>query len=604
MNTTSHNIANVNTPGYSRQSAYQVVQQPVQFGAGWMGTGVQVREITRSYSDLLAGQVRAAQSQAARSSAYAENVTQLNALLGDPHASVANAMSGFFASMQSLSTQPGDVALRQAVYANAQSLVQRFRGVDGSLTAQREQINQRLGNLVTEVNSRTQQIADISTRIVAAYGSGHTPNDLLDQRDAMLNELNQLASISVTGDADGSINVYLSNGQALVNGTIVHKLEMMQNPLAQGAPVPGVRVGSGVVSLAANGEIGGEIGGLLAVRDEALTSVETSMGRLARVFTDALNSRNHLGLDLSGNPGGDIFSMAPPAVAAAGNNTGSATIAASVSDASALKASDYQIEVTASGYTVTRLSDKQQQNFSGSPIDIDGLQFNVSGGGVVGDKFSVRSASGALGTLRVALGDAYGIATASPLRIDANTANAGNASASIVVNADDPALHDPAQLTFDGVGNVTITTGTGSTVLPYTPGSPISLNGWSVTVRGTPAAGDAFQIGANTAVIGDNRNVMALAGLETAETLPGMSFSGAYSALVVDIGSKGRDAQATRAASEGLAASLRTTQESVSGVNLDEEAINLMRYQQAYQAAARMLSVANAMFESVLAISR
>lgn len=604
LNTTSHNIANVNTPGYSRQRVIQSAQQAVMFGPGFVGSGTKIDAISRSYSELLAGQVRAAQSQAARSSAYAENANQLNAMLGEANGSVATALSGFFASIQGVTASPGDVALRQSVYASAQSVVQRFQGMNSSLAQQRAQINQRAEVLVSDLNSRTQAIADLSGRIVTAMGSGRTPNDLLDQRDAMLGELNQLVRITVTNEADGAINVYLSSGQPLINHSIVQKLEMTNNPHVQDAPVLGVRAGATVMSLAENGDVGGEIGGLLAVRDEALYSVEASMGRLARVFADTLNNRNHLGLDLAGNPGGDLFSIAPPEAVPATGNSGGASIAASVTDSGLLKASDYRVDVTAAGYTVTRLSDKQQQTFAGSPISIDGLQFDVTGAAATGDSFSIRSVSGAISTLRLALTDANDLATASPLRIDPAPTNTGTATTQVAVNSDDPALHDPAQLTFDGLGNVTVTTTAGSTVMPYTPGTPISMNGWSVTVRGSPAAGDTFQIGPNTVVDGDNRNAMAMAALEIEKVMPGMSFSGAYSALVVDIGTRGRDAEATRSANEGLASSLLTAREAASGVNLDEEAVNLMRYQQAYQAAGRMIGVANTIFESILSITR
>jgi flagellar hook-associated protein 1 FlgK len=604
LNTTSHNIANANTPGYSRQKVVQSAQNSVLFGPGYVGSGVKLDAISRSYNDLLAGQVRSAESQSARSSVYAQNTAQLNALLGDENGSVATALSGFFASVQGVTAKPGDVALRQSVYASAQSVVQRFQGMQNSLTQQREQINQRAEVLVSDLNGRTQAIADISGRIVNATGAGRAPNDLLDQRDAMLGELNKLVRITVTNEADGAINVYLNNGQPLINHSIVQKLALTDNPHRQDSPVLGVRAGNTVMSLAGNGDVGGEIGGLLASRDEALYSVEASMGRLARVFSESLNERNHLGIDLAGNAGGDVFAMDPPEAVPATGNAGTAAVAATITDAGALKASDYRLQVTASGYTVTRLSDDQQQTFAAAPITIDGLQLDVTGGAAVGDSYNIRSVSGAVASMRLALPDANAIATASPLRIDPASTNTGTATTAVAVDADDPALHDPAQLTFDGSGNVTVTTSAGATVMPYTQGTPISMNGWSVTVRGSPSAGDTFQIGANTVVDGDNRNAAAMAALETENIMPGMAFSGAYAALVVDIGTRGRDAQATSAANDGLAASLLNDRESFSGVNLDEEAINLMRYQQAYQAAGRMIGVANAIFESILSITR
>lgn len=603
LNTTSHNIANVNTPNYNRQVTSQSSTPPVYFGAGFAGSGVRVDAITRSYSDLLTGQLRAAESQSTRSTAYAQTVDQINSFVGDSNGSVTVAMSDFFASLQLVTTSPGDAAARQAVYASAQSVVQRFRGVDRNLTQLRDDINHRAENLVTDINRRTQAIADLGTRIVAATASGRPPNDLRDQRDAMLGELNRLARISVTAQADGSISVYLGNGQALLNGSIAQKLAMAENPLETAAPTLGVKSGSIVVSLAGNGEVGGELGGLLSARDETLTSVTVAVGRMARVFTDAINARNHLGIDPAGNAGGDIFTIDPPVAAAAASNSGSASIAVTVVDAHALKASDYRVDATAGGYTVTRLSNSQQQTFASAPITTDGLRFDVTGVPTTGDRFGVRTVSDAVSTLRLAIGDATKIASASSLRIDSLPANQGTGVASVAIDNDDPALHDAAQLVFDGAGQVTITTAAGSTVLAYTAGTPIVLNGWSVYMRGTPAAGDTFQIDANTNTDGDNRNAVALAALETSEMVPGMSFNGMYAALVVDIGTKGREATAARDANEGLATSVSAAREAISGVNLDEEALNLMSYQQAYQAAGRMIGIANNLFDTILSIS-
>lgn len=603
LNTTSHNISNVNTPNFSRQAVSQSSTPPVYFGSGYAGSGVRVESVTRSYSDLLSGQLRAAESQSARASAYAQTVDQLNAFIGDSSNGVTAAMSQFFAAIQLVTSSPGDAASRQAVYATAQSVVQRFHGLDQSLVQLRDDINHRAENVVAEINSLTQSIADISTRIVGASASGQPPNDLLDQRDALLSDLNRFARISVTPQGDGSINVFLSNGQALVNGSVVQTLAMAPDPLIVDAPTVGVKSGSTIVSLAGNGDIGGELGGLLAARDEALTSVGGAMGRLARVFTEAINARNALGIDPGGNPGGDIFSMDPPAAVGAAANVGGATMAVTVVDKNALKASDYRVAATAAGYTVTRLADNQQQVFAAAPITIDGLQFDVTGAPATGDRFSVRAVSDAVSTLHLAIGDATTIATASPLRIDGTAGNSGTGIGAIAIENDDPALHDPAQLVFDGAGHVTITTAAGPTVMPYTAETPIVMNGWSVFMRGTPAAGDTFLIGANTVVDGDNRNAVALAALETSELVPGLSFNGMYAAMVVDIGTRGREAAAVRDANDSLAATVGTAKEAISGVNLDEEALNLMRYQQAFQAAGRMIGIAGNLFDTILSIT-
>jgi flagellar hook-associated protein 1 FlgK len=169
-------------------------------------------------------------------------------------------------------------------------------------------------------------------------------------------------------------------------------------------------------------------------------------------------------------------------------------------------------------------------------------------------------------------------------------------------------LTQSVTITFTGPGTFDVSgAGTGNPVgLSYTPGATISYNGWSITLTGTPAAGDSFTIGPNAAGVGDNRNALALARLQTTNLLEGAttSFQGAYAQLVSGVGNETRTLQVTSDAQAKLLADTKAAREAVSGVNLDEEAANLLRYQQAYQASAKVLSIAATLFDAILNIGR
>ncbi len=604
LNTTGQNIANAQTPGFSRQSVIQVAAEPTFTGSGYLGTGASVQGVARSYSTLLAAQANNAASEAARAASYADGLEQINNLIGSADRSASVALSSFFSAVQQVTTSPADAASRQSMLASAQTLAQRFRDLDGSLAEQRNQVNDRISTALDDINSQARQIAALNNRIAGETADGRTPNDLMDQRDVLLNSLNRLMRTSSVAQADGTVSVYLNSGIALVSGGTSQALGLAANAADPSSPAVGTRSGSTAVPLPGAGDLGGELGGLIALRDDALAAAEAGLGRLARVIAETVNTQHRLGQDLQGNAGGDFFTIAAPAATASGANKGSAAATVAITDVSALAATDYKVSATAGGFSVTRLADGTQQSFGASPIDIDGLRIELNGEAATGDSFMVSAARGAAGTLQVALRSTALIASASPVGITASTANRGDALASIRVVSADAGLRETATIRFETQGQAIITAGSASTRVAYTPGTAIAFNGWSVTLQGTPQAGDTFTVAAASGSTGDNRNMLALADLSGRDVLGGATLAGGYAQLVADFGVRGREAEALRSASSSLETAAASARDAVSGVNLEEEAMNMLRYQQSYQAAGKLLSVANTLFESIISIYR
>lgn len=604
MTTTGQNISNANTVGFSRQTAVQSAAEPSFSGGGYLGAGVNVEAVKRSYSAYLTAQVQSSQAQAARASTYAEGMAQINGLVGDPNRSPSIAVADFFATVQQVTTNPGDAASRQSMMASAQTLVQRFNALADGLSGQRRQINDELSIALGDVNSQSQQIADLNSRIAGETAAGRSPNDLLDQRDQVIATLNSTIRANAVVQGDGTVNLYLANGQALVTSGVVQKLAISKNAINPDAPNVGLQSGQEVISLSGGLDLGGRIGGLLALRDDALASAEAGVGRLARVIAETVNAQNRLGQDLRGNSGADLFAVNDPFTTASPANKGNASATVSIANASQLAPSDYRVSYADQGVVVTRISDGTQSSFAGSPISIDGLNIELSGSGSVGDTFLVTSASGAAGSLRMAGTDTARIATGLAVGVSKGSDNKGDAVASIAVNSNDAALRNAATLVFDGNGSVTVTSGGGTTTLAYTDGSAISLNGWSVTLQGSPKAGDTFSVGPSTNASGDNRNVNVMAGLAGQNVVDGTTFAGAFGQLVAALGARGREAELTKSATQSLAADAGKSRDSVAGVNLDEEAMSMMRYQQAYQAAGKLVSISNTLFDAILQASR
>ncbi|HNI74473.1 MAG TPA: flagellar hook-associated protein FlgK [Accumulibacter sp.] len=619
--TTSHNIANASTVGYNRQVLVQGTNLPMLTGAGFIGQGTHVETVRRVYDQFLSHQVLSAQASASEMNSYLSQIQQVDNLLADASSGVSPALSSFFAGIQELAAYPTSIPARQAMLSASDALVARFQALDQRLTEIRDGVNSQVMSEVKLINAQSDQIAKLNQAILLsrAGGLGQEPNDLLDQRDQLIAELNKSVRVSTVEQNDGSINIFIGSGQPLVVGNQHYTLKAIASAQDPQRIVVGMETGGGnAIELPESQIVGGTLGGLVAFRADSLDNAQNALGRVAIALALNINDQHRLGMDLTGAMGGAYFNVAAPVPVANADNTGTASIGASFSAtaASDLTTSDYRLSYAAGVYTLTRLSDSTSWT-GGSAAAVattaaQGFDLTLNAGAPAnGDSFLIQPTRTGAHSIAVAISDPRAIAAAAPMRTAKTLANTGTGTISAgTVNGPPPPnvnLQQTVSITFNNppttfnVNGV----GTGNPVnVPFTAGQNIQYNGWTIQISGAPAAGDVFTVEANAAGVADNRNALLLAALQTASTMAGgtAGYQSAYSQIVSEVGNKTRQVETIGQAQTNLVTQATAEREQMSGVNLDEEAANLLRYQQAYQASAKVIQVANSLFDDLLAV--
>jgi flagellar hook-associated protein 1 FlgK len=612
--TTGHNIANVNTPGYSRQIVEQSAAPGQDIGVGFIGKGAEVVTVRRVFNEFLHNQVLSTQVSKSALDSYYAQMKQIDNMLADPTAGVATSVQDFFDSVQDVASNPNTAASRQAMLSSAQALASRFQSIGGRLDEMRQGVNSQITTSIGVINTYAQQIANLNDAIERAQGTageGKPANDLLDQRDQIIAELSKETKVTVVKQ-NNSYNVFIGNGQALTVGTQVFKLVPVTSPTDSSRLQIGYASNGTVSTLSDTSLPGGKLGGLLEFRANSLEPAQNALGRVAIGLASTFNAQHQLGQDQTGAMGGNVFNVATPTVNASSANTGTATVAATIVNAGLLTTSNYRLQrvngIGGAGvdYVVTRLSDGQQTTFASFPTTVDGVTFSNPAGTLVnGDDYLIQPTATGATQFKVSLNDISKIAAASPIRTAAPASNTGSGKISAgTVDSTNANLQQPVTITFTSATTFNVTgTGTGNPVgVAYTDGGNISFNGWTVQITGTPAADDTFTIGPNTGGVGDNRNALQLGKLQTTNTLGNgtLTYSGAYTHMVSQVANKTHELEVTSKAEEKMLEQAVQAHQSESGVNLDEEAANLMRYQQAYQAAAKVMQTASQLFELLL----
>ena len=624
LQVTGNNIANANTPGYSRQEAVQTENIPLYAGVGYLGQGANVTTVKRIYDQFLTAQVQS--GQAATSSADQLNslVSGLSQYMSDSNSGLSSALTSFFNGADGLTSNPSSTTARQVFLNAAAGLQSRFNSIAGQLNALSNQVNTQVQTQISSVNSVAQQIAGLNDQISKAEAStGQPANDLRDQRDQLVQTLNKSIKASVVQTGDGQYNIYVGNGQALVQGNQSYQLTAVPSQYDPTQLSVGYKSPAGTVNIDDSQLGGGALGGLLDFRRNTLLPAQNSLGKLAAAVSADVNAQNSLGMDANGKMGTNLFSVAGPTVAASSNNTGSATVTASITNANAGQGYDYQIKYQGGASTVSHYPDGSGSvTVSSWPTVIDGVTLNVSGSMNSGDSFLVRPTANAASSMQTLTTDYHNVAAATPVVLNQGSNNTGSATGSSIgvdsTYAGSP-LTSPVNLTYSSAvggslsgfpGSVTVnvngtnTTYSGGTA-PYTQGATYSFNGVQMTLSGTPANNDTFAISANTANSTDGGNASALAKLRNATLLDGgtTSIGSSWNNLVTKVGVQANTASSNLTSQKALLASSTQQQQSVSGVSLDEEAMKLMKYQQAYQASAKVMQTANTLFGSLLSIA-
>lgn len=633
LSTTGHNIANANVAGYNRQVVVQATSLAMDEGYGFSGTGTQIAQIKRYTDEFLNVQVRNAQASSSALNAYYGQISQIDNLLADTTAGLSPALQDFFRGVQDVAGNRASIPSRESMLSAADTLAARFQSINGRLEEIREGVNSRIKSSVTLINSYAGQIAQLNEQI-GAFTTSETrmPNDLMDKRDQLVMELNKQVKATVVRGDNNSLTVSIGSGQPLVVGKQAFQLAASVSPTDLTRVEVGYVTGSKVTVLPEGALPGGELGGILDFRSGSLDPAQSSLGRVAIGLASTFNAQHRLGLDLNGLPGGDFFAQAPAYVGKNIHNATASTTAvtAAVSDPTQLVESDYKVEFDGTNYNVIRLSDNQVTPIvpyvpAGTTQTIDGVDFTISGLAAAGDNFLVRPTISGASDFKLLISDVAQIAAAAPVATSVPVSNKGNAKISEgVVDANflttPPAL--PVTLTFDIASGdllgfpaglaVTVVDSAGVSTtypappaaVPFSAGATYTFGGVSVTMSGVPADGDTFRIAANTSGTGDTRNVGLLGALQTKNIFNGGSatYQSAYAQLVSAVGNKTREVQVNGEAGDALLAQAKGTAQDVSGVNLDEEAANLLKYQQAYQAAGKVMQVASTIFDTLLSI--
>jgi flagellar hook-associated protein 1 FlgK len=606
LSVTSNNVSNASTPGYAVEAPNFEEQLGLTSSTGTYGNGVDIQSVTRGYSELLAGQMRSSQSSYSNFNAYSTTAATVDNMLSDTTTGLTATLQNFTNALQTLANAPTQTASGQAVLSSAQSLATTVQGYSSQLSQTDQNLEGQIGTSVAEINTLATGIANLNVQIATQSASGQQPNSLLDQRDQLINTLSQYVSVNTATQSDGSLNVFVGSGQSLVTGGTAQTLSTIPNQYNPTQMDVGLQTAGTTTTVDITGAIsGGSLGGLLAVRSQVIDPTLNTLGQLSIGIANIVNQQQAAGLTPTGAQGQPLFGVGPVRVSNSSFNTGTAQVTATIANVSALTPDDYTL--TNNGGTWQLYDQTQQQvvtmggdGSAGNPFTAAGLSIVVSGTPGAGDSFQIQPTSQAAAGFSVLLNSPSQIAAASAVQANAATTNTGTGTvaAATVTDPTNAALSTATSIVFSSPTQYQLN----GTTYTYTPGAAISANGWTTSISGTPAAGDTFTVSSNAGNTGDNSNLFAMIDGLNANSLNGgtTSLIGAANTLVAQVGAQTQQAQANAQAQQAVNTSATNAVNAVSGVNLDEEAANMVKYQQAYQACAQMIQSSSQMFASLM----
>lgn len=607
LSTVGHNVANINTPGYSRQRVEFEARDATYFGYGYQGNGVQIVDVRRMADSLATSRLLDSGGELARLQQLSTLSSRLDQLFSEKATGISAPWSSFFDSVNALSSNAAGSADRESVLAQANALVTRFRQIDQHLDGLDIEVNAGLTAATDEVNRLAKEIAQLNGQI---GGSSSPSGDLLDRRDQLISELVAFTGGNAATQDGGLVNVFSAGGQPLVVGATASTLVTVPDPY---------RPERLQVALETNGQrvtldkraLGGQIGGLVEFRTTVLDPAMAELGRIATSLAQTFNEGHRAGMDQYGQMGADFFTLPAPRLSSNANNTGNASLTTYVGSVGGLNAQNVLLRFDGAAWVATHPDTGANIPMTGTgtaadPLVVNGIEVVLaSGTPAANDRFLLQPTAGAAGNLGVAITDPGRIAAATPVKATTDLANTGSGKLSglKVTDAANASLLAPADIEFIDATQYTIN-GTGP--FAYTPGQTIAYNGWSVVLDGAPAAGDTFSVGPTGANSSDNGNAKLLSNLDDARVLNGgtLTLNGAIGGLTTQVGSAARQADYSAQAQQVIHDQAQAARDAVSGVNLDEEAADLMRLQQAYQAASQIIATADTLFQSLLAATR
>ncbi|MCU1050895.1 flagellar hook-associated protein FlgK [Stenotrophomonas maltophilia] len=605
--TTSHNVANLNTPGYSRQKVNFATADPQNYGYGTVGNGTRITDIRRTADQLAISRLLDSSGELARLKQLSSMADRVNSLFSDAATNVAGVWSNFFDSVSGLSSNASGTADRQNMLDGGKALANRFVQLNTHLNNLNSEVNNGLMAGATEVNRLAQEIAQINGAIGTNIATAAP--DLLDRRDQLITQLIGYTGGTAVIQDGGIMNVYTAGGNALVVGTTATKVTTVADPYQPERLQLALETQGNTIRLDAKA-VGGQIGGLLEFRDTVLTPAQAELGKLAVGLAETFNQAHHQGVDMYGQLGGDFFNIGNPRVTANNSNTGTASLSATYGDLGKLDAQNVVLQFDGTNWKASRADTGASVPLTGSgtaadPLMINGVKLVVGGTPSANDRFLLQPTAGVAGSMEMAITDPSRIAAAAAVKGAAATANTGTGKLSgvTVTDASNANLRNPAAIVFTSATTYTIDGGPPQT---YTPGQTISANGWSFVLDGAPKVGDTFNITPTPAGSSDNSNAAKLAKVESAKAFNAgtVTLNGALGGLTTQVGAAARSAEYSLDAQLVINDKAQEARDEVSGVNLDEEAADMLRLQQAYQAASQLISTADSMFQTILGAVR
>ncbi|WP_060500742.1 flagellar hook-associated protein FlgK [Pseudomonas sp. NBRC 111133] len=655
MYTLGNNIANADVESYSRQQNVQKTKGGQQVGQVFIGTGTTLADVRRVYNAFIENQLRTTTSLSSEASSYLDQITPLDTSLSSSDTGITAALKTFFTAMQDAAAKPAEDSSRQLLLSSAQSLAKRFNTLSSQLNQQLSNVNSNMAGIADQVNNLTKTIAELNTQITRVGATAGQPNDLLDQRDGAVRELSKLIGTDVV-EREGNYDIYLKNGQALVLGNTTQTLGV--EPSAADPTRSSLILNRGSTKMdITSSATGGELGGLIRYRTETLDPALNELGRVALAVADAINSQLAQGVDKNGNFGATLFgdinsakAISERSIAKSTNSAGSGNLDVTIKDTGKLSTSDYQVTFTsATGYSVRKLPEGTEMgryDLSDDPAPvIDGFTLSLNGGGLAaGDSFKITPTRNAAAGIETVLTDPKGLALSSPLSATSGSGNKGTGvitqptltskldiyngaqrsqlqagltySTPVKLVFGDDTTSPQAYKMYDAkgteIGSGTIVPGQENKLqlsVPMVDGNGNSLGGnftFEMSVSGAPQNGDSYTVALTGAGSSDNRNAQAVIDLQTKSTIEvgangkGISFTDAYAKLVSNVGGKAGQAQMDSDATNALHTSALDSRNGLSGVSVDEEVGNLVKFQQYYTASSQIIKAAQETFATLI----
>ncbi len=533
VQTVGQNIANVNTPGYSREQPVLVPVHTQSFG----GSGVAVDQVKRVYDRFVDLQLQLATSNAQSSQQQADLLSQIETLFNDleqGESGLSRTLERFFQSFQELAINPQGLAERMVVQQQGEMVTQTFHQLVEGVTAIRKELNGMLQDELKGINHLVSQIADLNLQIQRTEtNEKDQANSLRDQRDLLLRELAGKLDITTFETPAGTLTVLVGGSRPLIEGSHTSSLVALQDPDDPDRLTVHIQNSQGQLTEMTSHIRSGKLQGLLEVRDAILPQVTKSLDRLAAQLISTTNQIHSNGYGLDGSTGNVFFAPRTVTTQAQAQNQGGGMVqSATVYDPTQLTLDEYQIVFTSDNLfdvvnTTTGDTVSSGNSYAaGAAIRFEGIEVVLGDNGTppqIGDRFMISTIHEA----------------AKHIAVDTNI------------------LNDPQK----------------------------------IAAAGTPEQGD-------------NTNALALAKLQETRLIDDATLEEFYHALVGSIGLQSQNKARVAEQQQLLVTQMENKRESISGVSLDEEQIELIRFQQAFEAAARFINVVDELGQTVLSLIR